>query len=111
MQMLVLGVGSAAVPASLPPSWHCRGDLAGTYPNPGVLYGEDNLFTIVNSIDKTKAIGWNLTGATTATTLTIASAQTASHTLTIPVLAGNDKLAVVGLDNGFTSSQTISVAW
>ena len=51
---------------------------------------------IADSTDATKKIGFTLSGATTATTLTIVSAQTASHTLTIPILTGNDTVATLG---------------
>lgn len=60
---------------------------------------------IADSSDATKKIGFTLSGATTATTLTIASAQTASRTLTIPVLGANDTL----LTN--IAGQTVSGAY
>lgn len=63
---------------------------------------------IADSTDSTKNIGFTLSGQTTAVTLTIVSAQTAAHNLTIPILAGNDTLATLGLAQTFTAQQTFS---
>lgn len=62
---------------------------------------------ITDSADTTKAIAFTLSGATTGTTLTLASSQTASRTLTIPVLAGADTVATLNIANTFTANQTI----
>jgi len=43
---------------------------------------------LVDAVDNTKTIGWDLSGAGAGTSLTIASSQTANLTLSIPVLTG-----------------------
>lgn len=64
---------------------------------------------VKNSSDATKTFKVLCTSQTTATLLTLSTgAQTTSRTLSVPVLAANDTLAVAGLNNSFTESQTFT---
>ena len=57
----------------------------------------DNVFKIYDETDSTKLFAWTLGNQTTGTTLTVNSgAQPASRQLSVPVLAANDTIAVIG---------------
>lgn len=68
----------------------------------------DGSFSIVGSADNTKTIKFEVDAQTAADDLTINSgAQTDDRTLSVPVLTGNDTVAVLNLAQTFTQAQTI----
>lgn len=81
-------------------------DLAG--PSGATAYQfKDSLFQIVGDVDATKVIAFQADTQATGSTLTIdVGAQTASRTLTVPVLTGNRTFAVIDQSQTFTQDQT-----
>lgn len=72
--------------------------------------GLDGTFTINNTADQTKQFKWNLANQTTGTQLTLNSgAQTASRTLSVPVLSGADTLMTLAVPGTITGTATFSV--
>ncbi len=68
----------------------------------------DANFTIIGSADASKKLKFEVDAQTTGKTATInTGAQTADRTVTLPVLAGNDTLAAVGVANTFSAIQVI----
>ena len=63
---------------------------------------------IADATDSTKSIGFTLSGATTGAKLTIVSAQTASHNLTIPQLGGPDTLPTLAVTQTWTGTNTFT---
>jgi hypothetical protein len=61
----------------------------------------DGVFAVNNSVDATKQIKFSATGATTATSTTLAVSQTANRVLTLP--NATDTLAAVALAQTFTN--------
>jgi hypothetical protein len=69
----------------------------------------DGTFRVVGSGDATKKIGFEVDAQTTGKTLIIdTGAQTLDRTLSVPVLGGNDIIAVLGTAQTFTAAQTVS---
>ncbi len=65
----------------------------------------DNGFSIIGDVDNSKVLVFQVDTQTTGTTLTISiGAQNASRTLNIPVLAGTDTIAALGVANVFTEN-------
>lgn len=61
---------------------------------------------IVDPSDNTKALAFSLSGMTTGKTLTLASAQTTSQTLSFPNISGADTIATLGLSQKFLGAIT-----
>lgn len=65
---------------------------------------------IVDGTDTTKKIGWQASGASTTTTLTIAEAQTTSQTLNVPNLTASSIIITDTLAQTVTGAKTMSGA-
>lgn len=66
----------------------------------------DNAFAVQNSTTTTKQVEFSLAGSTASTILTIAIAQSASHTLNLPNISATDTVATLGIANAFTGANT-----
>ncbi len=70
-------------------------------------FNTSNCFHVDNS-DNTKKIAFNLSGASTGTTLTFSSNQTTSQTLTIPNISSGDTLMTTGSTQTITGTKTFT---
>lgn len=90
---------TASVPNITGADTFVMGNVAQTLTNKSLV----NASTFhVDGTDNTKRIAFQSSGATTATTLTIADQQTTSQTLSVPNIAGADTVVVV------TTAQTLA---
>ena len=83
------------------PSFSATPTLAG-------VINTSNVFKIEDSADNTKVIAINASGNTTAITLTLASAQSTSQTLSIPNIAGADTIGTLATTQTFSGAKTFS---
>lgn len=66
--------------------------------------------TIINATTSSKVLALSLSGMTAARTLTLASNQTTTQTLTIPNITGADTLATLALAQTFSGADTFSAS-
>ena len=87
--------------------------LSQTFSGNNTFTGNNIIYTnttIVDSSVITKVLAFNLSGMIVNKTLTLASVQTSSQTLTIPNITTSDTISTLGLSQTFTGANTFTLA-